>query len=417
MSKPEDKLLLYGIFLRLRAVGMELSTRDYLDGLDALMICPEPFSLLDTLALKENTDLAFSQQHLGRIRERPTLVWFIETLWARTPAERLIVDKVLSRDLPLPSSSLALTLRKEIHRVEHSQHTPMELIYGPYSPWQKEDDKQVDETKKPSILEEETKKAFNQKDTSETIDTQSDTINTDISEEDGDLLLPDLTQEKAVSGAYMLSESFLVSPLWLLSLWRRFSLPVLKTDPTHIDINATVAQASKIGAVLSPVFKQRAVNKAKLLVLLDNNPAMMPWQGFQKELIQSLALELSRLNDVKIFYFDQAPGNYLFSNKNLLASRPTEKVLEESRDYSLLVFGDLGAATQVSGHKVQRRITKFLDLMERGDRRTVLWVNPMPKARWQQSQMSLLQGRNYIHAVELHAEALLEGVDFLRGAQ
>jgi uncharacterized protein with von Willebrand factor type A (vWA) domain len=75
--------------------------------------------------------------------------------------------------------------------------------------------------------------------------------------------------------------------------WRYLRRPVPDGPQDVLDIAATVQQVARQGFYLSPVYKRRDRNDARLLLLVDQNGSMTPFHHFTCDLVETAKDESS----------------------------------------------------------------------------------------------------------------------------
>lgn len=416
MSSGAAHLLLYGIFLQLRAAGIPLQVRDYLEGLRALRLYGglDPFEALADVKPEEAGRARPGKSFAHRVRAGDQLVWLCQVLWARSHEERNIVERVITLEIGLPPSRLV----RELHQLlqapgsapsDESQTEPVPVV-----PFEAEEPQpQVEEAAQPEPEGEQTAKAEHKPGEVEEGYVIPVTV---VEPEAGDMSLPPLNHTEPVNDLTFLPyEPPIISPLWLVSLWRRYFIPVRKRVAMEIDAAATVRRAARTGKLLAPVMKLGRQNIAKLLLLVDTSEAMTPWRRFETVLVESLDPRASRLHTVEIRYFNGAPGGRVFRERNLRKAEPLAEVLKQNNGNPVLILGEAGAARTRNDPSFRMRMEELLSSASANENRPLIWVNPMPHRRWPGSLMDSLRGRPNVHAVELNPEALLRAVDLMRG--
>lgn len=420
--------MLYGIFLKLREAGMPLQVRDYLEGLQALGLYGglDPFGNLS--GVRPEGGGAAGRERPGRpsayrLRVGAELVWLCQVLWARSQDERDLIERVITFEIELPPPKLV----RELHDILNARgsNPPHESQTEPAPVVPFEAGEAQRKEKEAAGSEQEEKEGGRREPAAETGQSDPEAEEAEeaatipvkiVSEEEGDMSLPPLGHTEIGNDLTFLPvEPPLISPLWLVALWRRFFVPVRRSDAMEIDAAATVRAAARSGQIVAPVMKLRRKNTAKLLLLIDSSEAMTPWQRFESALVGSLEPRTSRLNAVEILYFNGAPGRRVFKERNLRKAEPLAEVLKRNGGHPLLVLGEGGVARARSDPSFRGRMEELLSLAGASENMPLIWVNPMPRRRWSGSLMDSLLDRPNVHAVELNPEALLRAVDLMRG--
>ena len=388
---------LMSIILRLRSAGLEISTREFLEGIEALHALPEPFDYLTPVshapAGTGNTD---------RLVARDRLIWLVQTLWARSAEERRIVRDVLERDIPAPKPELALTL-SDLYRGRNSLNlTPTEPESTPKPP--KTDD-ELETASTEQETEATTSAESNMHSDSQTTETNTGPKVPAPAIEDTDLEEGD---------TYVMEPASMISPLWLTSVWRRFQEPTYVEDRTTLDLNKTVSNTVDAGGLVTPAFSLRRVNKARLFVLIDSSAAMAPWQMVSNMFMNTLDPSVSRFDHLTLRFFSGAPGKRVFAHPDLRRPRLLNKDLTSHEGDGVLVFGEAGAV-RAPRVNFENRLNTFVTSALQNSVRPIVWVNPMPPAYWRSDFSSMPTRFPGVHIESLSGEGLLKAVDYLRG--
>lgn len=181
-----------------------------------------------------------------------------------------------------------------------------------------------------------------------------------------------------------------------------------------LDIDATIELATHQGFYLSPVYRRRERNHARLLLLLDQNGSMTPFHRFSSDLMETAVYESSLQSEkVKVFYFHNVPGNSIYQDLYLTKPIAVQKVLAScDRHTSIIIVSDAGAAR---GYRELRRIrttTSFLFKLKRYSS-LIAWLNPMPEERWLGSSAEIIA--NLIPMYEMNNNGLSNAIDIVRG--
>ena len=220
-----------------------------------------------------------------------------------------------------------------------------------------------------------------------------------------------IAQEELVS----LQSYFPVSRRSMAYGWRFLRRLVADGAMVVLDQAATVQRVTEQGFYLAPVYRRRSRNAARLLILVDQNGSMMPFHRFSRDLVET-AREESCLDaeNVRVFYFQNVPGAYVYEDVYLTKPVETKDVLEDcDGETSVLVVSDGGAAR---GYRRQDRIqgtTRFLLKLKRRSS-LVAWLNPMRQERWEGSSAEILA--YLVPMFPMDRLGFGEAVDVLRGA-
>jgi uncharacterized protein with von Willebrand factor type A (vWA) domain len=156
------------------------------------------------------------------------------------------------------------------------------------------------------------------------------------------------------------------------------------------------------------------VNTARLLILADASPSMAPWRPFLDALAQSL--HLSRVQGAELWYFVNVPRRSLFATPALTDAKPAKDVFGRYAGGAMLVVGDAGASR---GFLNRTRVAQSRSFLAEANRRmrSVVWVNPMPPARWEDTSAAALAAAGGATFLSLDFASMIRGVDVLRGVK
>jgi hypothetical protein len=173
-----------------------------------------------------------------------------------------------------------------------------------------------------------------------------------------------------------------------------------------------VACISREGVLLSPVLVPRRVNRARLVLLLDQDGSMVPFHNLTQQLRDTLRFG-GQLRQTTVYYFHDYPDADLYTDRALLKSVPTETVLEGLNERTgVLIVSDSGAAR---GKYEQKRIddtARFIELLNKRVRYAA-WLNPMPSTRWANTSAGPIA--HLIPMFEMSRQGLDAAISTLRG--
>ncbi|MDI9404896.1 MAG: hypothetical protein QM516_13585, partial [Limnohabitans sp.] len=205
-----------------------------------------------------------------------------------------------------------------------------------------------------------------------------------------------------------------LSPIWMTSLWRRLFIPRLAVDPYEIDPLGTVEAAARIGRILVPKMRTRRLNSARLLLLVDAAPAMIPWHPTSDIIVETCQREAERFSHADIAFFATAPGDRVYQTAQLSHPRSLVAIIEEFDSAPIVILGAAGAARPASARE-GRQMGNFLTLLRERPPGPLVWINPMPQEFWAGSLMDEILQLPNMRCVELGEDSLLEVIDALRG--
>ena len=69
--------------------------------------------------------------------------------------------------------------------------------------------------------------------------------------------------------------------------WRHLRRMVREGPPTELDMDATVQDIGRRGVLLAPILRARRVNRAEVLLLVDQDGSMVPFHGLSQRLVET----------------------------------------------------------------------------------------------------------------------------------
>ncbi len=178
------------------------------------------------------------------------------------------------------------------------------------------------------------------------------------------------------------SEYFPVTERQMKQIWRYLRRPVREGAATEFDVEATVNQIGRNGILLEPVLVPRRVNRADLLLLIDQDGSMVPFHALSQRLTET-AMRGGRLGGAGIYYFHNCPLDYLYHDPNHQEAELVSDIVTHvcSNRTAVLIFSDAGAAR--GGYNKERyELTKEFLAKLKQQVHYIAWLNPMPKKRW-----------------------------------
>jgi uncharacterized protein len=211
---------------------------------------------------------------------------------------------------------------------------------------------------------------------------------------------------------YVLQPQTVVSERDLTVMWRRMRSFTRRGPGRELDIEKTIRERCRCGVLPQAVLRPSRRNTAGLLVFADTSPSMAPWRPFLSVLADSLAL--GRLRAQQVFYFSNLPRNWLFHEPTLDERINLDEIARRYAGLPLLIVSDGGAAR---GHFSPQRVRQTMAFVERitGHFQPIVWLNPMPRPRWNGTSAAILVDESRISVVPLDKEALIRAMDLLRG--
>jgi uncharacterized protein len=163
--------------------------------------------------------------------------------------------------------------------------------------------------------------------------------------------------------------------------WRSLGSAAAAMRPDEVDLEGTVAQFCRDGVWGDVVLRSSWAARSELVVLVDDGAAMVPFMPALGPLVQ--AIEGGWVAPARIYRFTGYPERFLY--EWLYPSRAiavTELLAQLHRSRTILVVvSDGGAAIGVADDDRLAGIQRFLAQWRPSVRR-LLWLNPLPEARW-----------------------------------
>lgn len=198
--------------------------------------------------------------------------------------------------------------------------------------------------------------------------------------------------------------------------WRYLRRLVADGVEDVLDEEATIAQVTRQGFYLAPVYRRRERNHAQLLLLVDQNGSMTPFHRFSRDLVETVRYESDlQPENIQVFYFHNAPAASVY--KDLYLTEPVElKTVLSSLDHetSILIVSDAGSARGYRKLERIRATTSFLFKLKRHTN-LIAWLNPMPQERWIGSSAEIIE--NLVAMYQMDSDGLSNAIAILRGLQ
>lgn len=170
----------------------------------------------------------------------------------------------------------------------------------------------------------------------------------------------------------------------ILQSWRMLRRPMREGFATELDLKATIAQINSQGQYFQPILRPSRVNRVQLLLLIDHDGSMVPFHLMTRQLVETV--RTGQFGKSDIYYFRNCPGDYLYLKPNQPDFRVLNEVLPKLHKTHTLVFivSDAGAAR--GGYNSERlELTQALFTRLKSKVRTIIWLNPLPKIRWEKT--------------------------------
>lgn len=368
--------LLLGLFRELKANGVPVGTRDYLDGVEALR-------------------LGFGQGDRAALRE------LASALWGRSDEERRLIARWFDV-LPLPEAAQITTVDNALDSLDATTSEPSTAATAPRPVAPTTAGSSASPTAAPGP-------------SPDTAIAQAARARVSFAatREGSGLPIPRLASAPPIGEDYVLDPQPLISPRDMAVLWRRYRRSTRHGPRTEMDLAATLRERCRRGLLCHPVCRPRRSNSARLLILADASPSMDPWRPFLATLAASLPL--GRLARAELRYFNNQPRRQLYATPDLDEPEDRDTVLRRHAGAALLVVSDAGSARGALNRRRALQTADFLDDARRLFPSTV-WLNPMPARRWAGTTAGLIAA-GPVPMLPVDAPHLLRAIDILRGTK
>ena len=222
--------------------------------------------------------------------------------------------------------------------------------------------------------------------------------------------LPSARAPRPASRPYVFEPRLPLAERSLVIAMRRLRRAQREGPPVELDVDATVAEQCRSGWMLQPVMVPARRNQARLLVLVDASPSMLPWRGLFEPLAE--ALRQSRLAQATLLFFDNDPRDGLYGTARLEGFCDARALLRDTvGDRALMVISDAGCARGRGDRSRLAGMRSFVASV-RQQCCARAWLNPLPAARWGAAGAAL---RPAGAMFELSDDGLTQAMDHLRG--
>ncbi|MEH1826584.1 MAG: hypothetical protein V7L22_14650 [Nostoc sp.] len=222
------------------------------------------------------------------------------------------------------------------------------------------------------------------------------------------------TREESLYNRFILtSQYFPVTERQMKQIWRYLRCPVREGQRTELDIETTVKQIGHQGLLLEPVLLPRRVNRAELLLLIDQDGSMIPFHEMSYRLATT-SWRGGRLGKSGIYYFHNCPIEHLYHDRNYQEAELVSDIITHSSSNrtAILIYSDAGAARGSYSEERYELTKKFLAHLKQKVR-YIAWLNPMPKKRWLGTTSGEIA--RLVPMFEGNRRGLQDAVDVLRG--
>jgi len=170
--------------------------------------------------------------------------------------------------------------------------------------------------------------------------------------------------------------------------WRFLRRPIREGIPTELDIQGTIAKVSQEGILTTPVLRPQRINRADLMLLVDQKGSMVPFHPLSRQLIETAQRD-GKLRQANVHYFqncseyDESEQSYILFQQPTLFQPVLLKNLFTTVNHrtAALIISDAGSARGwYDGDRV-KKTEQFLEQLTKSVR-YLAWLNPMPDEYW-----------------------------------
>ena len=210
----------------------------------------------------------------------------------------------------------------------------------------------------------------------------------------------------------LLTEYFPVTQRQMKQSWRYLRRPVREGPLEEVDVEATIEKIGREGVLLEPVLVPRRVNRARLMLLIDQDGSMVPFHSLSRQLVETLQRG-GRLEQTDVYYFHDYPKDYVYHEPARLNAKPLDDMLEHIDERTgVLIVSDAGAARgNLENGRIKQTEAFILQLKQAV--RSLAWLNPMPNNRWQHTSAG--QIARFALMFEMSRQGLDAAINVLRG--
>lgn len=194
--------------------------------------------------------------------------------------------------------------------------------------------------------------------------------------------------------------------------WRFLRRRVREGTLKELDIAGTVEKNCRYGILPEPVMMSRYTNQVKLVLLVDQGGSMVPFHHLSRQLIDK-AKRGGNIKQTSVYYFQNYPEKYLFSDSTRLEAQRITNFLESiDKKTSILIVSDAGAARGNYNPERVEYTQKFIEQLQQSVN-YYAWLNPMPNDSWQYTTADKIA--RFVPMFEMSREGLSAAINTLRG--
>lgn len=222
-----------------------------------------------------------------------------------------------------------------------------------------------------------------------------------------------------IKSPFILSDDYLsISLRQIQQIWRGLRSYAASRAGANINWAETVQHVARQGVFTSPVYERIRENRIKLVVLIDHHGSMAPHWALGQHLIKA-ALEDGGHADALVFYTHNLPIKYLYKNPGHTLDVPLETVLAQcaAQHTTFVIFSDAGTSRGLFNAQRVIATKHFLEKLKKFTK-SVVWLNPMPRHRWENTSAELIERMTPMYeCVESDLEAAVRTLKTRRHAR
>lgn len=152
----------------------------------------------------------------------------------------------------------------------------------------------------------------------------------------------------------------------------------------ELDLEETIARINREGVFDQVVLRSSRTQRAELIVLIDDGEAMVPFQPVIQPLITAVVEQ--RVSPSRLYRFTVFPDDFLYQWQQPTKAVPLVSCLSRWHQNRTIVWvvSDAGAAARTYSPTRLRGTVDFLMTIAPCIRE-LLWINPLPSDRWQET--------------------------------
>jgi uncharacterized protein len=338
------------------------------------------------------------------IGDRETLERLCRTLWAKSEQEAYLLNQLF--DEVLTQTQVNQSSRKEVTKFTEQTSVKSEVRIEPETTVDSSVPKTLDRQPLEDLLTEPQKPVTKSSPPAGVIkEIEPEQIIQAIrSDRSNNFEMPHTTD---LSGQYLP-----ITSREIRQQWRFLRHPVREGKLEELDIAATVEKNCRYGILSEPVMMPSYTNQVKLVLLIDQGGSMVPFHHLSRQLIDK-AKRGGNIKQVNVYYFQNYPEKYLYSDPTRLKAQLITDVLESIDNKTcVLIISDAGAARGNDNPERVKYTQTFIEQLQRSVN-YYAWLNPMPNDSWKYTTAGKIA--RSVPMFEMSREGFRAAINTLRG--